>query len=46
MEVALQLPFNLLNLEPLQRIKICSIPYPFNLNKANNARKGSFKDIV
>lgn len=33
MAVSLRLPFNLLNLEPLQRIKISSIPYPFNLNK-------------
>jgi hypothetical protein len=35
MAVSLSLPFNLLNLEPLQRIKISSIPYPFNLAKSN-----------
>jgi hypothetical protein len=31
MESALKLPFNLLNLEPLQKIKIVTMNYPFVL---------------
>ena len=34
MQASLKLPFNLLNLEALQKIKISSLPYPFNLYKA------------
>lgn len=39
MQASLKLPFNLLNLEPLQKIKISSIPYPFNLYKATTMTK-------
>lgn len=39
MQASLRLPFNLLNLEPLQKIKISSIPYPFNLYKAPTMSK-------
>lgn len=39
MQASLKLPFNLLNLEPLQKIKISSLPYPFNLYKANTLTK-------
>ncbi len=33
MSVSLRLPFNLLNLQPLQRIKIATMPYPFAVHK-------------
>ena len=39
MLASLKLPFNLLNLESLQKIKISSIPYPFNLYKAPTMSK-------
>lgn len=31
--VAMSLPFNLLNMEPLQFIKVAAIPYPFVFNR-------------
>jgi hypothetical protein len=33
MSAALKLPFNLLDLEPLQKIRVTSLVYPFSVGK-------------
>jgi len=38
-EAALTLPFNLLNLEPLQKIKIVTMVYPFVIGKTTLSKK-------
>ena len=43
MEATLNLPFNLLDLEPLCKIKISVISYPFNIIKGSSSSK---KEII
>ncbi len=46
MSAALQLPFNLLDLEPLQKIRVATLVYPFNVGK-NTAfgKKETYKEL-
>lgn len=46
MSTALKLPFNLLDLEPLHKIRVATLVYPFNVGKNTAfAKKETYKDL-